>query len=138
VSELLRAVAGSPILLAVLAAGWFGVLAVERLCGANGPASRILAAWRNRELNQLRREAMIRAERRRLDAAERSERETALEHEAARLRRERDDARRQRDALLRQIDSHRRPSIPAARGDPDTAPLMGQRRNFRRAPSPAR
>lgn len=126
--ELLTAVKGSPLLLALLVGGWFAVYAVERLGGLDGPVSRLLRAWRDRELTRLRREALVRAEQRRIDAAERSDRERELLVELYRARRERDDA-------LRQLGEAPRWAPPAPRDEAPTAPL---RRETARAPTPRR
>lgn len=90
-TELLNAVKGSPLLLAFIVVAGFLVYAVEKLGGVNGPISRAVAAWQNRELNKLRREALLRAERRRIEAEGESEQMRALRTEVEWLRRETDD-----------------------------------------------
>jgi hypothetical protein len=61
--DVLDAAKGSPFLLAGLVIFGALVYGAEKLGGVNGPMTRAWAAWRNRELNRLRREALLRAER---------------------------------------------------------------------------
>lgn len=71
-AELLAAAEGIPwlagIVLGLGAASW----AVERVAGLTGPATALLHAWTDRDLRRLRREALLRAERRRLTAEDES------------------------------------------------------------------
>lgn len=69
-TELLSAAKGSPFLLAALVVLGAVVYAIEKLGGINGPITRLWGAWTNRELNRLRREALLRAERRRITQEE--------------------------------------------------------------------
>jgi hypothetical protein len=62
--------------------------ATERATGLVGPITKLLAAWRDRELRKLRREALIRAERRRIEQEEESARLSALREEVQWLRAE--------------------------------------------------
>jgi hypothetical protein len=103
VSELLDAVKGSPLLLAFIVVGGFLVYAVEKLGGLDGPITRALRAWQDRELNRLRREALLRAEQRKLDTEQESAVIARLRAEVAWLNRERADQRR-RDRLRDQHD----------------------------------
>lgn len=68
--ELLAAAKDSPFLLAALIVLAAVVWTVEKLGALNGPMTRTWTAWQNRELNKLRREAVYRAERRRIAAEE--------------------------------------------------------------------
>jgi hypothetical protein len=65
VSDLLAAAADSPLLLAILVIGGFVVWAIEHLAGANGPITRGVRAWQDRELRRLQREADLQTARRR-------------------------------------------------------------------------
>lgn len=131
-TELLRAAEGSPLLLAFLVVGGFLSYAVERLCGAAGPAVRLARVWRDRELRKLRHEALVRAERRRIDREDAAAVEADLIEQRDHLRRRVRDLADERDQLGRQLDlAHRRlsaarPTLPVPRldgDDPDTAPL---------------
>jgi hypothetical protein len=76
----------SPLLLAVLV-GAGGVLAtVERVFALTGPITKVAHWWQGRELARLKREALLRAERRRIQDEERSHREAVLTEENAWLR----------------------------------------------------
>jgi hypothetical protein len=93
VSDLIGMAKGAPALalaLAILAACLY---ATERVLALSGPMSKLLAVWRGRELARLRREAELRAERRRLQMAEENavmadlrEQVAELSAEVARLR----------------------------------------------------
>ena len=128
-SELLDAVKGSPLLLAFLVVGGFLVYAVERLGGLDGPVSRALRAWQDRELRALRREAMVRAEQRRIEAEERGDRERDLLAQLA-------QARRERDAALAQLAQH--PPRPRHSGPDEGPPTNPLRRESARARPPGR
>ena len=107
----------SPLLLAVLVAAG-GVLAtVERVFALSGPITKVAAWWQGRELARLKREALLRAERRRIEDEERSGREAALADENAWLR---EELRRARGGQ--------------PEGGPDTRPS----RNVTRPPVPRR
>ena len=76
----------SPLLLAVLV-GAGGVLAfIERVFALTGPVTKVAQWWQGRELARLKREALLRAECRRIEEEERSHREAALAEENAWLR----------------------------------------------------
>lgn len=78
----------SPLLLAVLVAAG-GVLAtVERVFALSGPITKVAAWWQGRELARLKREALLRAERRRIEDEDRSAREAHLMDENRWLREE--------------------------------------------------
>lgn len=130
-TELLRAAEGSPWLLAFLVVGGFLSYAVERLCAAAGPATRLLRAWRDRELRELRREALVRAERRRIDREDATAREAELLDEVAHLRRQVHALTAERDR-----DGCRVPH--PRRAEPDTAPMRGRRRESARPALPPR
>jgi hypothetical protein len=118
VIDLLLSAAEEPLLLAVLVVGGFAVWAVERLSGANGPLTRAVRAWQERELRKLRRERAVDEERRRAARADRDARVDELEGEVEWLR---EQLRRARSG---------RPSQ-----GPETSPL---RRNSARPPPPPR
>jgi hypothetical protein len=120
--ELLDGAKDSPLLLAVLVIGGFVVWAIERLSGANGPLTRALQAWQERELRRLRRERAVAEERRAGEQAREDARVAELESEVAWLREQL--ARRRRGE----------PEQP-----PDTEPLRrADRRNSARPPVPPR
>jgi hypothetical protein len=102
VSDLLKAAADSPLLLTFLVILGGAVWAVEKLGGVNGPISRAVKAWQNRELRRLERERLIDDRRREL----RDARIADLESEIAWLR--------------QQLDQ--RPALPARAVHPITAP----------------
>jgi hypothetical protein len=87
VSDLLKAAAESPLLLTFLVVLGGGVWAVEKLGGVNGPISRAVRAWQERELRRLERDRLVEARRREL----RDARIADLESEVAYLRRQLDD-----------------------------------------------
>jgi pimeloyl-ACP methyl ester carboxylesterase len=72
VSELLAAAADFPVLVAALVVIGGLLYLAERLFALSGPMSRLVRSWRNRELARLRRDALIRAEKRRLQMEEES------------------------------------------------------------------
>jgi hypothetical protein len=82
VSDLLKAAADSPLLLTFLVVLGGGVWAAEKLGGVNGPISRAVRAWQNRELRRLERERLLADRRREL----RDARIADLESEVAWLR----------------------------------------------------
>jgi hypothetical protein len=86
--ELLEAAQGVPwIATGLLVLGAVGVL-VERVTGLVGPATKVATWWADREVRELRREARLRAERRRLDREEEEGRLAALRAEVEWLRQE--------------------------------------------------
>jgi hypothetical protein len=127
VSDLLKAAAESPLLLTFLVVLGGGVWAVEKLGGVNGPISRAVHAWQERELRKLERERRVDASRREL----RDARVADLESEVAWLRRQLDG----------QHPGHRAPvahPIPPPRhAAPTTAPIPKARKSAR-ARTPAR
>jgi hypothetical protein len=70
VSELLGAAKDFPVLLVALIVIGGTLYAAERVFALSGPITKLIDAWRNRELARLRREALLRAERRRLQLEE--------------------------------------------------------------------
>lgn len=86
--ELLDAVKGSPFLLAFLVILGAVVWAAEKIGGVNGPVTRAWNSWQNRELNRIRREALLRAERRKIAEEERSGQVADLSAQVAALRAE--------------------------------------------------
>ena len=85
-TELLSAAKGSPLLLAALVILGAVVYAVEKLGGINGPITRLWGAWQNRELNRLRRESLIRAEKARIAREEETGRVADLQAQVDGLR----------------------------------------------------
>jgi len=71
----------------LLALGAVGVV-VERVTGLVGPATKVAKWWGDREVRQLRHEAALRAERRRIEREEEEGRVTALRAEVDWLRQE--------------------------------------------------
>jgi hypothetical protein len=119
VTELLRLAEGhggwvSAVLLGLGVLGY----ATERFTGLAGPATRLVTIWRDRELRKLRREALLRAERRRIEQEEESARFSALRDEVQWLR-----------AEVARLRSHQ--------CGPDTAPMCSSR-NPARVPVPRR
>lgn len=72
VADLLPLVKGIPALAVTLAVLGAVLYAAERVFALSGPVSKLVAWWNDRELARLRREAIIRAERRRLQQEEES------------------------------------------------------------------
>lgn len=70
--ELLQYAKGSPFLLLVLVVIAAALYTAERLFALSGPATKLVRWWQGRELAKLRREAELRAERRRIQAEEES------------------------------------------------------------------
>jgi hypothetical protein len=89
VSDLLKATADSPLLLAFLVILGGLVWAIEKLADADGPITRLFRAWQEREVRRLRRQQLVDRERR----AARDARVEELESEVAWLRGQLDDAR---------------------------------------------
>lgn len=100
-TEVLSAAEGIPWLAAAAlglgAVSW----AVEKVAGLSGPATALARAWSNRELRRLRREALLRAERRRIAADEEAGRIADLSAQLAELREEVQHLRADRDAARR-------------------------------------
>lgn len=71
-TDLLPYLKGSPVLLAALIIATAALYALERLLALTGPATKLARYWQGRELARLRREAAVRAERRRLQREEES------------------------------------------------------------------
>lgn len=118
--ELLQAASGSPLLLAVLVIGGFLVWAIERLADADGPVTRLVRAWQERELRRLRRDRAVQAEQRAAREEQADARVAALESEVEWLREQLTRARAGQ------------PEQP-----PNTEPIPG-RRNSARPPVPPR
>jgi hypothetical protein len=120
-TDLLAAAVDSPLLLAILVVGGFAVWAVERLAGVNGPITRAVVAWQERELRRLQREADLSAARRRIAQDAEDARVAELEDEVAWLREQLRRARRGE------------PELPA-----DTEPIrtQGRRNSGRHRPPP--
>lgn len=116
--DLLLSAAEQPVLLAVVVLAGFAVWAIERLSGANGPFTRAVRAWQERELRRLRRERAVEDERRARERAGRDARVAELEVEVEWLREQLRRARRGEPSQ-----------------GPDTSPL---RRNSARPPPPRR
>jgi hypothetical protein len=121
VTELLAAAVDEPLLLAILVVGGFLVWAVERLAGVNGPVTRAVRAWQERELRRLQREADLSTARRRIAQENEDARVAELEDEVAWLR---EQLRRRRDG---------EPELPA---DTEPIPRQGRRNSARRPPPP--
>ncbi len=116
--DLLLSAAEEPLLLAVVVIVGLAVWAVERLSGANGPLTRAVRAWQERELRRIRRERAVEDERRAIERAGRDARVAELETEV--------------DWLREQLQRARRGEPSQG---PDTSPL---RRNSARPPLPPR
>jgi hypothetical protein len=86
--------------LALGATSW----AVEKVAGLTGPATTIVRLWTERDLRRLRREALLRAERRRLDTEEESAVMADLRAQIAHLS---DEVGRLRATVRRAEDHHR-------------------------------
>lgn len=85
-TDLFNAAKGSPLMFAALFLLGVGVYLTEHLCGVNGPLTRLWAAWNDRELRRLRRDALVLAERRSIQAAEERGRVGDLTQQLADLR----------------------------------------------------
>lgn len=103
-TELLAATRGIPWLAGGLLLLGTVSFAVERVAGLSGPATAVARAWSNRELRKLRREALLRAERRRLHAEEESAVVADLRGQLAHLSAEVASLRGE----VRDADTHRR------------------------------
>jgi hypothetical protein len=122
VSDLLKATADSPLLLAFLVILGGLVWAIEKLADADGPITRLFRAWQEREVRRLRRQQLVDRERR----AARDARVEELESEVAWLRGQLDDARQS----LPPRAPVRHP-LPVPRREPETAPIRGARNSAR-------
>lgn len=102
--DLLHYAQGSPFLFfAILVLGAL-LYAVEKLAGLSGPASALVRWWQGRELTKLRREAELRAERRRIQLEEESALMADLRAQVAELTREVGRLR----SVVRQGEAHQR------------------------------
>lgn len=99
---------GSPLLLACLVGAGAVLAVVEKVAGLSGPITKAVRWWQGRELAALRREALVRAERRRLAAEEESGRIADLSAELSELRTEVAWMREERDELRRREAAERR------------------------------
>lgn len=140
-TQLLGYAQGSPLLLACLVGAGAVLAVVERVAGLSGPITKAVHWWQGRELAALRREALVRAERRRLAAEEEAGRVadlsaqlSELRTEVAWLREERDSARRREVRMERyahELGQYVWRLLHTARGagvmyaDPPQAPLPG-------------
>jgi hypothetical protein len=129
VSDLLKAAAGSPLLLTILVVAGALVWAIEKLGGVDGPATRLYRAWTDREVRRIRRQQLVVRERRNLDDARVAELTDEVEWLRRRLDRYEDTSR-----LRAPVTSPGRHAVPPPRG-PETAPIPG-RRNSARAGTP--
>lgn len=120
-TDLLRAAVDEPILLAILVVGGFLVWAVERLAGVDGPVTRAVRAWQERELRRLQREADVSSARRRIERDAEDARVAELEDEVEWLREQLRRARRGE------------PELPA---DTEPIPTQGRRNSPRHRPPP--
>lgn len=127
-SDLLKAAAESPLLLTFLVVLGGGVWAVEKLGGVNGPISRAVRAWQERELRRLERDRLVENRRREL----RDARIADLESEVAYLRGQLD----QRPGPLPSRVVHPIPPPRHAPRDrtPATAPIPRARNSARATP----
>lgn len=100
-AELLAAAQGVPWLTGALLVGGVLSWAVEKFAGLSGPATALLRAWTDRDLRKLRREALLRAERRRLRAEEEGDRISDLSAQLVELRTEVGQLRADRDSARR-------------------------------------
>lgn len=86
--ELVAAADGAPLLVGGLVVLGTAVWLAERIFALSGPATKLAAWWRGRTLAKLRREALLRAEQRRIEREEAKTREDDLEAQLADLRAE--------------------------------------------------
>lgn len=87
-AELAKLAEGAPWLASGLLALVAVVYAAEKLTGLAGPVTKLAAAWHDREVRRLRREAKVRAERRRIEREEEEGKVAALRAEVEWLREE--------------------------------------------------
>lgn len=71
-ADLLQYAKGSPFLLLVMLVIGVALYVAERVFALSGPITKLVRWWQSRELSKLRREAEVRAERRRIQAQEES------------------------------------------------------------------
>lgn len=109
-AELLTAAEGVPWLAGTVLVLGTVSWAVERIAGLSGPATALTRAWSDRELRKLRREALLRAERRKLAAEEEAGRIADLSAQLSELRTEVTWMRAERDERRRAdtAERHRR------------------------------
>jgi hypothetical protein len=161
--SLLAAVQDSPLLLAFLVVLGGLVWATERLSGTDGPLTRLVRAWQDRELHRLRRERALAAEQRASVQETKDARVRELEAEVEWLEGELRDLRRRdrvRDEYLHRLaDASRRagvriddapdlpplyvdgdasglPTVTIPTAGPSTAPIAGRRNSARHAAPP--
>lgn len=84
--DMLTVAKGSPLIFGALLVLGAVVYVVERLAGLNGPLTRAWTAWTERELRKLRRDALLLAERRRVQAEDEQGRVGDLTRQVADLR----------------------------------------------------
>lgn len=87
-TQLMGYAQGSPLLLAGLVVAGALLAVIERVFALSGPITKLVRWWQGRELNRLRREALLRAERRRIAAEEEAGRVADLSAQLAELRAE--------------------------------------------------
>lgn len=121
--NLIKAAEGSPLLLAGLVIIGAVLALVERVFALSGPITKVANWWQGRELAKLKREALLRAERRRI----------AEEEEGARFA----TLRAEVDWLRAELERVRGTCCSHCTQEPDTAP-MPRTRNPPRLPVPPR
>lgn len=111
----------------VLVLGAVGVI-VERVTGLAGPATKVANWWHEREVRELRREAKLRAERRRIEREEEEGKVAALRAEVEWLRSEVRRLRAEVRCTCVDTSPMRHPSIPVPRlhGGGQPATLRGR------------
>lgn len=124
-SDLLKAAAGSPLLLTILVVVGALVWAIEKLGGVDGPLTRAVRAWQEREVRRIRRQQLVARERRALDDARVAELTDEVEWLRRRLDRYEDTSR-----LRAPVTGEGRHAVPPPRG-PETAPIPGRRNSAR-------
>jgi hypothetical protein len=95
-TDLMQYAEGSPLLLAALVIAGAGLAVIERVFALSGPITKVMGWWEGRELSRLRREAVVRAEKRRIEREEQDGRVADLEAALADLRAEVEWLRRER------------------------------------------
>jgi hypothetical protein len=124
VSDLLKAAAGSPLLLTCLVVAGALVWVVEKLGGVDGPLTRLVRAWQEREVRRIRRQQQLVRERRALDDARVADLADEVDYLRRRLARYEDATPR------RPVTSPGAHALPPPRG-PQTAPIPGRRNSAR-------
>lgn len=102
----------SPLLLAWLVVGGAVLAAVERAFALSGPITKVWEWWQGRELAKLKREAAVRAERRRIEQEEESAVVASLRAEVAWLRAE---VARLREQTAPMLATRNQPRVPVPR-----------------------